>query len=174
MQVAGPWEQRGTTLAMSVCPAGLPSTSSLKLCPGSWQGACQCKHPDFGEAGGSPGQRAWSAWQMEGPAPPQSRQGWSPDSRLCLEMYTSEILPYLSPKCILGLPWWLSGKECACQCRRLEFAPWLGRSPGEGDGNPLQYCSWRIPWKRSLAGYSPWGHRRVGHDLVTEQQQIPS
>ena len=21
-------------------------------------------------------------------------------------------------------------------------------------------------------GYSPWGHRRVGHDLVTEQQQL--
>ena len=22
----------------------------------------------------------------------------------------------------------------------------------------------------SLVGYSPWGHRRAGHDLVTEQQ----
>ena len=22
------------------------------------------------------------------------------------------------------LPWWLSGKESACQCRRLGFAPW--------------------------------------------------
>ena len=25
--------------------------------------------------------------------------------------------------------------------------------------------------QRSLAGYSPWGHKRVGHDLVTRQQQ---
>ena len=25
--------------------------------------------------------------------------------------------------------------------------------------------------QRGLAGYSPWGHKRVGHDLVTEQQQ---
>ena len=32
------------------------------------------------------------------------------------------------------LPWWLSGKEPACQCR------W-GRSPRVGNGNPLQY-SW--------------------------------
>ena len=24
--------------------------------------------------------------------------------------------------------------------------------------------------QRSLAGYSPWGHKRVGHDLVTYQQ----
>ena len=22
----------------------------------------------------------------------------------------------------------------------------LGRSPGKGNGNPLQYSSWRIPW----------------------------
>ena len=25
--------------------------------------------------------------------------------------------------------------------------------------------------QRSLMGYSPWGHKRVRHDLVTEQQQ---
>ena len=24
--------------------------------------------------------------------------------------------------------------------------------------------------QRSLAGYSPWSHKRVGHDLVTKQQ----
>ena len=27
-----------------------------------------------------------------------------------------------------GLPWWLSGKESACQCRRHQFNPDLGRS----------------------------------------------
>ena len=31
--------------------------------------------------------------------------------------------------------------------------------------------AWEIPWKESLAGYSPWGHKRVRHDLVTKQQQ---
>ena len=31
--------------------------------------------------------------------------------------------------------------------------------------------AWKIPWKRSLAGYSPWGHKRVEHDLATKQQQ---
>ena len=24
--------------------------------------------------------------------------------------------------------------------------PGMGRSPGEGNGNPLQYSAWRIPW----------------------------
>ena len=40
----------------------------------------------------------------------------------------------------LGLPWWLKGKESACKCRRHRFNPWSGRSPGEGNGNPLQYA----------------------------------
>ena len=28
---------------------------------------------------------------------------------------------------ICGLPWWLSGKESACQCRRHRFDPWPGK-----------------------------------------------
>ena len=42
----------------------------------------------------------------------------------------------------LSLPWWLSGKESSCQCRkykRLRFNPWSERSPGEGNGHPFQY-----------------------------------
>ena len=29
----------------------------------------------------------------------------------------------------IGLPWWLSGKESACQCRRHGFDPWSGKVP---------------------------------------------
>ena len=36
--------------------------------------------------------------------------------------------------------------------------PGPGRSPGEGNGNPLQY-SCLENGQRSPAGYSPWGHR---------------
>ena len=28
---------------------------------------------------------------------------------------------------LIGLPWWLSGKESACQCRRCGFDPWNGK-----------------------------------------------
>ena len=31
--------------------------------------------------------------------------------------------------------------------------------------------AWRIPWMEDLEGYSPWGHKRVRHYLVTKQQQ---
>ena len=37
------------------------------------------------------------------------------------------------------LPWWLSGKESAYNVGDLSLIPKLGRSPGEGNGNPLQY-----------------------------------
>ena len=39
----------------------------------------------------------------------------------------------------LGLPWWLSGKESPCQAGDLGLIPGSGRSPGEVNGNPLQY-----------------------------------
>ena len=39
----------------------------------------------------------------------------------------------------LGLPRRLSGKEPACQAGDMGFIPGSGKSPGEGNGNPLQY-----------------------------------
>ena len=33
---------------------------------------------------------------------------------------------------------------------------------GKGNGNPIQYSC--------LAGYSPWGHKRVRYNLATKQQ----
>ena len=46
----------------------------------------------------------------------------------------------------------------ACNAGDLGSIPGLGRSPGEGNGNPLQYSCLENPhgW-RSLVGYSPWG-----------------
>ena len=46
--------------------------------------------------------------------------------------------------------------------------PVSGRSPGEGNGNPLQYSCLEDPMAR---GYRSWGCKRVGHNLVTKQQQ---
>ena len=34
---------------------------------------------------------------------------------------------------------WLSGKESACQAGDMGLISGLGRSPGEGNGDPLQY-----------------------------------
>ena len=48
--------------------------------------------------------------------------------------------------------------------------PGLGRSPGEGNGNPLQYSYQGKPMKMSLGAYSPWGCKRVRHNLATKPQ----
>ena len=41
--------------------------------------------------------------------------------------------------------------------------PGLGRSPGEGNGNPLQYSCLENPYgQRSLVGYRPWGYKESG------------
>ena len=48
------------------------------------------------------------------------------------------------------------GKESACKAGDPGSIPGLGRSPGGGHGNPLQYSFLENPHgQRSLAGYSP-------------------
>ena len=47
-----------------------------------------------------------------------------------------------------GLPCWLSGKESAWNAGDLGSIPGLGRSPGEGHGNPLQYPCLENPMDR--------------------------
>ena len=40
---------------------------------------------------------------------------------------------------MLGLPWWFSGKESACNAGDPGLIAGLGRFPGEGYGHPLQH-----------------------------------
>ena len=71
-------------------------------------------------------------------------------------------LPLTECKFHFWLPWWHSGKEPACQCRRHRFNPWVGEIP------------WRRKWQstpvflpgeshgqRILTGYSPWGCKEL-------------
>ena len=58
---------------------------------------------------------------------------------------------------ILGLPSGSDSKEFACNVGGLGSVPGLRRSPGEGNGYPLQYSCLENPHgQRSLAGYSSW------------------
>ena len=70
-----------------------------------------------------------------------------------------------------GLPWWFRGKESACSAGDMELIPGLGRSPGEGNGRPLQYSCLENPTDRGARWATVHGaHKRVGHNLVTKQQ----
>ena len=60
----------------------------------------------------------------------------------------------------MGFPGGLDGKESTCNARDLGLIFELGRSPGEGNGSPLQYsCQENSTDQRRLVGYSPWGRR---------------
>ena len=56
----------------------------------------------------------------------------------------------------LGFPGGSDGKESACNAGDLDSIPRLGRSPGGGRGNLLQYSCLENPHgQRNLEGYSP-------------------
>jgi len=42
--------------------------------------------------------------------------------------------------------------------------PGLGRFLGEGNGYPLQYSCWEIPWTEEPGGLQSMGSQRVRHD----------
>ena len=104
-------------------------------------------------------------------------------SEILLLTYIKHILKSVSGLAV-QLNWYLSlsqgfaggtsGKESTCQCRRHKrrgFDPWVGKIP------------WRRAWQttpvfllgeshgqRSLAGYSPWGHKESDMTEVTEHR----
>ena len=72
----------------------------------------------------------------------------------------------------IWLPWWLTGKNPPANEGDVGSTPGSGRISGEGYGNPFQYSCWgnpmdRVVWRSTVHG----GHKTVGHDLVTKQQQ---
>ena len=46
---------------------------------------------------------------------------------------------YIQHDMIYNLPWWHSGKESTCNAGSVGPIPGSERSPGEGNGNSLQY-----------------------------------
>ena len=62
------------------------------------------------------------------------------------------------------LPWWLSGKEPACQAGDLGLIPGAEKSPGAGNGNPLWYPCLENLMDRGAGKLQSMGPQRVGHD----------
>ena len=67
---------------------------------------------------------------------------------------------------LFRLPWRLS-KESPFNVGGLGLIPGMGRYPGGGRGNPLQFSCLESPQgQRNMVGYSPWGHKESD---MTEQ-----
>ena len=72
----------------------------------------------------------------------------------------------------MELLWWLRSKESTCQYRRHGFNLWVRKMPWRRKWQPtLVFLPRKSHGQRSLVGYSPWGCKRIRHDLVTKQQQ---
>ena len=54
--------------------------------------------------------------------------------------------------------------ESACNAGDLGSIPGLGRSPGAGNGNPLQYSCLENPMDGDAWQVQSMGSQRVGHD----------
>ena len=64
--------------------------------------------------------------QKSKPSCELEKRGFFAQFRACTKIW---FFYETTSKNIRGLPWWLSGKESACQCRRHGFNPWLGKIP---------------------------------------------
>ena len=66
----------------------------------------------------------------------------------------------------MGFPHSSVSKEYACNAGDLGSIPGLGRSPGGGNDNPLQYSCLENPMDREAQQASVYEVARAGHDLV--------
>ena len=61
--------------------------------------------------------------------------------------------------------------ESACNAGDLGLIPGLERSPGEGNGTPLQYSCLENPMDRGAWQATVHGVTRVGHNLATKERE---
>ena len=90
------------------------------------------------------------------------------------------IIGILKNSCepVLGFPGGSDGKETACSAGNPVSISGLGRSPGEGNGNPLQYSCLENPMdRRAWQANSLWGCRESDMaewlTLFTSCEQFP-
>ena len=74
----------------------------------------------------------------------------------------------LSPICRLSSPSGAVVKNPSASAGDAFSIPGLRRSPGGGNGNPLQYSCLENSMAEQAGRLQPMGSQRVRHDLVTE------
>ena len=65
---------------------------------------------------------------------------------------------------LVSFPGGSDDKESACNPGDPGSIPGLERSSREGNGNPLWFLAWRIPWTEEPGGLQSMGSLRVRHD----------
>ena len=75
---------------------------------------------------------------------------------------------------VLGFPGGSDGKESACNTGDSGSTPWSGRSPGEGNGYPIQCSCQENPMDRGAwwATFASLGSQNVKHNWTTITDKI--
>ena len=102
-----------------------------------------------------------SAHEMPVPSPPAP-----PNPKWWAQCF--QIMPNV------GSPGGTRGKEPACQGRRREFDPWVGKIPWRRQWQltPVFFLPGESHGQRSLVGYSPWGHKEP--DMTEHSEMLPN
>ena len=74
----------------------------------------------------------------------------------------------------VGFPGGSDGEESAYNAGDPGSIPGSGRSPGKGNGNPLQHLTWRIPWTEEPCGLQFVGLEKIRHNRETDADHISS
>ena len=79
----------------------------------------------------------------------------------------------------MGFPGGATGKEPACQCRRLQSYgsdPWVGKIPWRRKWQPISiylvFLPGESPWTEEPGGLQSMGSQRIRHDWVTQHTFI--
>ena len=128
------------------------------------ESACQCRRCRFNPwVRKLPWRRQWQPIPIFLPEKSHGQRslvGYSPWGHKESDM--TERLNRTELMYVCALPWWLSGKEFACQCRRLGFDPCARKIPWrrEWQRTPV-FLPGKFHGQRSLAGYSPQSHKEL-------------
>ena len=90
-------------------------------------------------------------------------------SKLLLSSLLSSLLGFLL--LLVRICSWCSGTESAFQCKRRKVDPWLGRSLGVGNGNPIHYSCLENPMDREAWQATVHGMAKRWTQLSTNTQR---
>ena len=86
---------------------------------------------------------------------------------ILLHSFIKSTPRYLAPVMKMGFHGDSDGKESACNAGNLGSIPGSGRSPGEGNGYPLQYSCLQNPMGRGACVTDSLGSQRVRQSWAT-------
>ena len=138
-------------------PPGTCTRDLLNFCP-----SLLCLPEKWSRGGG------WATWFGEGRRPFPALQPspiafpFPPHSELDFGAITLNSMDATSERDFVGESWEPS--------RRCGFDPWVGKTPWSRKWQSMPgFLPGKSHGQRSLLGCSPWGRKRVRHDLATKQ-----